>query len=218
MSGSSFFSTVWEKKNMELNSAIYLLIAIAATIIGAVPLGLVNLSVVDAALKNDSRSATQIAHGASVVEIIFALVALLTGTKLSPVLEGNPLVRYFVFAVLLGSGLFFWFKKNRVKSNPESRKTTGFIKGILLNLISMQVLLFWLLAATVLSARQLIPSTFSEMLFFIAGVWLTKMAVLKAYAFLAKKVVSRAQKISGNVNRIIGVVLLLVAIVQFIKI
>lgn len=218
MSGSSFFSTVWEKKNMELNSAIYLLIAIAATIIGAVPLGLVNLSVVDAALKNDSRSAMQIAHGASVVEIIFALVALLAGAKLSPLFDGNPVVRYFVFTVLVISGLFFWFKKNRVKSNPNSRKSAGFVKGILLNLVSIQVLLFWLLVATVLSAKQFIPSTFSEMLFFIAGVWLTKMAVLKAYAFLAKKVVSRAQKISANINQIIAIVLMAVAIVQFIKI
>jgi len=80
------------------------------------------------------------------------------------------------------------------------------------------VLLFWLLAATVLSAKQLIPSVFSEMLFFVAGVWLAKMAVLWAYAFLAKKVVSHAQKISSHINRIIGVVLMVVAVVQLFKI
>jgi len=101
---------------MELNSTVYLLIAFAATIIGAVPFGLVSLSVVNAAVKNDSHGAVQIAHGASVVEVIFALAALLTGAKLSPVLEGNPVVRYFVFAVLLGSGLFFWFKKKPGKN------------------------------------------------------------------------------------------------------
>ncbi|HDR51484.1 MAG TPA: hypothetical protein ENN90_07680 [Mariniphaga anaerophila] len=203
---------------MELNSAVYLLIAIAATIIGAVPFGLVNLSMVNVALKNDSHGAVQIAHGASVVEVIFALAALLTGAKLSPVLEGNPVVRYFVFAVLLGSGLFFWFKKNREKTKPDNRKSSGFFKGIILNLVSIQVLLFWLLAATVLSAKQLIPSVFSEMLFFVAGVWLAKMAVLWAYAFLAKKVVSHAQKISSHINRIIGVVLMVVAVVQLFKI
>lgn len=203
---------------MEPNLFIFLFIALAATTIGAVPFGLENLSVVDAAVKNDTRVAVQIAHGASVIEIIFALIALLAGKKLSPVFEGNPMIRYFVFAVLVGSGLFFWFKNNRVKINPDSRKSAGFVKGIILNLISIQVLLFWLFATTVLSAKQLIPSTFSEMMFFVGGVWLAKMAVLRAYAFLAKKVVRRAQEITAHINQIIAIVLMAVAIAQFIKI
>lgn len=213
-----FFDSLDKEKIMELHAFIYLIIALAATTIGAVPLGLVNLSVVNAAVKNDSQGALQIAHGASVVEIIFALIALLAGNKLAPVLQENWVIRYFVFAVLLGSGLFFWFKKNQVKTTSPNRKSTGFIKGILLNLVSVQVLLFWLLAATVLSAKQLIPSAFSEMLFFIVGVWLAKMGVLKGYATLAQKVAGHAQKISGNINQIIAIVLMAVAIVQFMKI
>lgn len=203
---------------MEPNLLTYLLIALAATIIGAVPLGLVNLSVMDAALKNDTRGATQIAHGASVVEVFFALSSLLAGAKLSPLFEGNPVVRYFVFAVLLISGLFYWFKKNKEKPLKEPVKSYGFLKGALLNIVSIQVLLFWLIVATVLSAKQLLPSSLPEVLFFLTGVWLTKMAVLKVYAFVVQKVANHAQKISDNVNRIIGVILLVVAFVQFIKI
>ncbi|MGC9355077.1 MAG: LysE family transporter [Mariniphaga sp.] len=203
---------------MEPNFFIYLLIALAATIIGAVPLGLVNLSVVDTVLKNDSRGAMQIAHGASVVEVLFALSSLLVGAWLSQFFEGNPVVRYFVFAVLLISGLFFWFKTNKEKTRKEHGKSLGFLKGALLNIVSIQVLLFWLLVATVLSAKQLLPSALPGILFFLAGVWLAKMAVLKGYAFLAQKVVSRAHKISANINQIIGVLLMLVAIIQLIKI
>lgn len=203
---------------MEPNLIIYLIVALAATTIGAVPLGLVNLSVLDSALKNDTHGATQIAHGASVVEVFFALASLLVGTKLSPFFEGNPVVRYFVFAVLLISGLFFWFKTNKEKIRKETQKSFGFLKGVLLNIVSIQVLLFWLLAATVLSVKQLLPVTFSEILFFLAGVWLTKMGVLKGYAFLAKKVANHAQNISAHVNRIIGIILVVVAFVQFFKI
>lgn len=196
---------------------LFLFISMAATVIGAIPLGLVNLSVMDAALKNDSRGAVQIAHGASLVEIFFALVALLAGAKLSPVLEGNQVVHYFVFAVLLVSGLLFWFKKNKEKIRTETQKSFGFLKGVLLNIVSIQVLLFWLLAATVLSSKQGLPGTFPEVLFFLSGVWLAKMAVLKSYAFLATKVATHAEKFSANTNRIIGIVLIGVAIVQFVK-
>ncbi len=203
---------------MEPNLIIYLIVALAATTIGAVPLGLVNLSVLDSALKNDTRGASQIAHGASVVEVFFALASLLVGTKLSPFFEGNPVVRYFVFAVLLISGLFFWFKTNKEKIRKEAQKSFGFLKGVLLNIVSIQVLLFWLLAATVLSAKQWLPTTFPEVLLFLSGVWLAKMGVLKGYAFLAKKVASHAEKFSANTNRIISIVLLAVSIIQFIKI
>jgi L-lysine exporter family protein LysE/ArgO len=203
---------------MEPNLLTYLLIALAATTIGAVPLGLVNLSVMDATLKNDSRGAMQIAHGASVVEVFFALAALLAGAKLSPFLVGNPMVRYFVFAVLLASGLFFWFKEKKVKAMSNGQKSTGFSQGIFLNIVSIQVLLFWLLAVAVLSSKQLLPEVFPEVLLFLAGVWLAKMGVLKVYSWLAEKVATHAEKFSANTNRIIGIVLMVVAVIQFINI
>lgn len=196
---------------------LFLFISMAATVIGAVPLGLVNLSVMDAALKNNSRGAVQIAHGASLVEILFALVALLAGAKLSPLFEGNQVVHYFIFAVLLISGLFFWFKTNKDKTMKEHGSSLGLLKGVLLNIVSIQVLLFWFLAATILSTKQWLPNSFPEVLFFLTGVWLAKMGVLKGYAFLATKVATHAEKFSANTNRIIGIVLIGVAIVQFVK-
>jgi hypothetical protein len=80
------------------------------------------------------------------------------------------------------------------------------------------VLLFWLLAATVLSAKQWLPTELAEVLLFLAGVWLAKMGVLKGYAFLAKIVATHAEKFSANTNRIISIVLLAVSIIQFVKI
>jgi len=59
---------------------------------------------------------------ASVVEVFFALSSLIAGTKLAPVFKGNPVVRYFVFAVLLVSGFFFGSKRIRKQhgKKPEN--------------------------------------------------------------------------------------------------
>lgn len=67
-----------------------------------------------------------------------------------------------------------------------------------------------------LKSKQIFPESVVEMLFFAAGVWLAKMGVLKGYAYIARKVAGRAQEISGNVNRIIGAVMFLLTIVQFV--
>ncbi|MBC7197322.1 MAG: hypothetical protein H5U39_08730, partial [Deferribacterales bacterium] len=117
-----------------MNGSIILsfLIAILVTIVGAIPLGLVNLSVIDVSLRNNSRSAVQIALGASVVEIFYALLALIAGANLSPLLEENQKVRYFISLVLMISGLFFWFKKNNHGARGEIPKIYGFLKGVFL--------------------------------------------------------------------------------------
>jgi hypothetical protein len=93
----------------------------------------------------------------------------------------------------------------------------GFLKGVFLNLISIQVLLFWLIAVSYLSVRDLFPTTFSQGLLFVIGVWLGKLAVLRVYAVLGKKVAAHSQILSKNINRIIGSVLMLVALIQLMK-
>ncbi len=202
---------------MEKYSFTYFFIGAFACTIGAIPFGLVNLSVVESTLKTNTRRAMNIAHGASLVEVLFALASILAGAWLSHYLSGSIHLKYIVFAVLLFFGIWFWFKKNTaIKSNKDS--SMGFFKGILLNLLSVQVLLFWLFTVTILSAKQLLPSTLIQILLFISGVWLAKMSVLKLYAFLAVKVVSRATTLSSNINRIIGAVLVSVSILQLIKI
>ncbi|WP_303918696.1 LysE family transporter [Draconibacterium sediminis] len=202
---------------MDYSVLLFLFISMIATVVGAVPLGLVNLSVINLAVKNNLQSASLIAHGASLVETLFAMAALSIGAKLSPLIEDNPVVQYFVFTVLLISGLFFWFNKNQVKTSQGSNGSSSFVKGILLNLVSIQVLLFWLLVSAMLSSKRIFPESVVEMLFFAVGVWLAKMGVLKGYAHIARKLAVRIKKISANVNRIIGAIMFLLAIVQLIR-
>ncbi|MDB4583102.1 hypothetical protein N9164_08115 [Draconibacterium sp.] len=58
------------------NAFIYLLIGALICTIGAVPFGLVNLSVVDMAVSTNIRKSMSVAYGGAVIEIVFALAAL----------------------------------------------------------------------------------------------------------------------------------------------
>lgn len=202
---------------MLVNLVTFLFLGAVICTIGAVPFGLVNLSVMDVAINQNIRKSMFIAHGAAIVEILFASTALLAGTVLSGYFNDNILVKYIVLAVLIVSGIFFWFKRNNLTSKGDNTSSNDFLKGALLNLMSIQVLLFWLFAITFLSVRNLFPSTFIQFSLFISGVWIAKMAVLYAYAILGKKVAEKSQLISQNMNRIIGSILILVAFIQLIK-
>ena len=85
-------------------------------------------------------------------------------------------------------------------------------------MISVQVLLFWMVTVAFLSVQDLIPESILHLVLFIAGVWLAKIAVLGGYAVWGSKVVDKSQIISKSINRIIGIILVLAAILQLIKI
>lgn len=202
---------------MLLHLISYFFIGTAACTIGALPLGLVNLSVADVAIKVNIRKSMSVAFGAAIVEILFALTALLAGSLLSNLIEANSVVKFSVLAVLLFSGVFFWFKKNKVEITENQSTSNGFLKGAAMNLISIQVLLFWMLAIAFLSLKNLVPSSVLQMVLFVGGVWLAKVVVLWGYAILARKVAEKSAVFSANINRIIGGLLVLAALFQFMK-
>jgi len=202
---------------MLFNSILFLPIGAVATFIAAIPFGLVNLSVADVAIKVNIRKSMSVAFGAAIVEILFAVTALLVGSLLNNLIEANSIVKFSVLAVLLLSGIFFWFKKNKTEITENKSSSKGFLKGVVLNLISIQVLLFWMLAIAFLSVKNLVPSSVLQMALFVVGVWLAKVAVLWGYAILARKVAEKSASLSSNINRIIGGLLVLAAFIQFIK-
>jgi threonine/homoserine/homoserine lactone efflux protein len=201
---------------MLFESLILLFLGIASSMLGAIPFGLVNLTVLNVSLEQGNRAALRIAYGASFIEVLFGLTALLAGSMVYQVLEGNSIIGYFAVAVLTASGVFFLLRKNTSKDVGKTAYS-GFFKGVLLNLLSIQVFLFWILAIAFLSSRQLLKYDPASILLFIAGIWLGKMLVLMIYMMLSRKMLSRSHVISNNINRIIGFVLFGMAFVQFIK-
>jgi len=114
------------------------------------------------------------------------------------------------------SGLIFLVKNQKSHSSGESGYL-GFFKGALLNLISIQVFLFWMIALTYLSSKQLVQYDILSVLIFLFGIWIGKMTVLFLYMLLSKKIISHSQILSKNINRIIGFILFGVAILQTIN-
>lgn len=185
-------------------------------IIGALPLGLVNLTVLDVSYRNGKSSALKVAHGAAWIEVIFGFAALMAGSRIEIAMHRNAFTEYLVIIILGLAGVFFLLKKNSsTADNLDQHK--GFIKGALLNLISIQVLLYWLLAVAYVNARWQPEFNINSMLLFAAGIWLGKMGVLWIYAWFSGPVLSRSAFLAQNMNRIIGTVLVFSAIFQFCK-
>jgi hypothetical protein len=193
-----------------------ILYAFLITIVGALPFGLVNLSVLDTSYHTGTASAMKISHGAALIEVAFGLTTLMAGGLIAHLIRNFPLLYYLVLALPAIIGMVFLLK-GRHKQAAGGLKKHGFLKGVLLNLASIQVLLYWLLAMTYLHALLDVEVHVFTMVLFALGIWLGKMGVLWLYAVFSKKIFERAGFLSRNINRIIGVALLFTVVIQLIK-
>ena len=190
-------------------------ITFLVTMIGALPFGLVNLSVLHTAFHTGRSSAMKIAHGAAWIEVAFGLTALLLGSVIGNAIAHNSLVQAIAVFIPLLAGVFFLVKKSN-SAQDESRENPGFLKGAFLNLISVQVFLYWVIAITWLKTNMPGEINSGLLVFFIPAVWLAKMSVLWIYARFSKPILQRSSFVANNINRIIGGILIFSGILQFI--
>lgn len=196
---------------------LFLLFGFIASIIGAVPFGLVNLSVLQTAISKGTKATMPISYGASVVEIVYGILGIFAGSLLFKYIGNNLWFNIFTALVLLFVGLAFFFKRSQFQFN-KSNTIGGFLYGILLNLLSLQVLVYWILAVSFISSFNHQIFTPLAVMLFLAGIWTGKMGVLISYASLGKKIASQSARISNNINRVIGILLLAVASFTLLKI
>jgi L-lysine exporter family protein LysE/ArgO len=196
---------------------IYIIgMAILVAIIGALPFGLVNLSVLDESHRKGNKAALKIAHGAALIEVMYGLIALSVGTMLWKYVSETQAVRYLILIIPGVVGVFFLLKKNN-KQGEGKQKFSGFAKGIFLNLLSVQVLLYWFLAIAYLSALHVIDDSVVFISLFLLGIWLGKMGTLWIYSLLSERIMGRSAFLANNINRVIGIVLLFTTTIQLLR-
>lgn len=195
-----------------------LIIAIIVAIIGAVPLGLVNLSVIETTIHRGQKPAMHIAIGAALVEVIFGLVAILSGNIINRFIGNNDFINYVVTGVLILAGIVFLLSRKNKNIKRRKVRFSGVFKGILLNLISIQVFLYWLIAATFLYAYGFEFQSRVSLVLLIMGILTGKMIILWLYSLLSEKLLSDIKIVVNHTNRTMGIILLLSGVIHLTRI
>ncbi|PKP09511.1 MAG: hypothetical protein CVU09_11260 [Bacteroidetes bacterium HGW-Bacteroidetes-4] len=199
-----------------MNLLPILFIAILTTIIGALPFGLVNLTVLDVAHNSGKKVAMNLAHGAAWTEILFGLTAMYLAGFMHNATPSLTYVRILAIAIPIALGVLFFFKKSKHKSLP-TQKNYGFLKGVFLNLISVQVFLYWMVAITYLTKCCNLALNPLNIAVFGLGILIAKMGVLFLYAYFSAPILLKSDFLSRNINRVIGTVLIFSGLLQLIK-
>ncbi len=199
---------------------VYLFIGIIASVIGALPLGASNIAVINTTLKQDAKQAFKIVLAAGIAEVILSFYALHCNTVVRNFIDMNMWIQIAIVLILLTVGAFLLFKKASKTEKKKSITNSKYATGFLLGLLNPPVLIYWIVVIGFINSYNYalsIQSSVFILLLFFSGIYLGKISTLYAYSKFSLFIKEKSQNISSRVNKITGVLLIVIAVFQAVK-
>lgn len=203
---------------------LYILIGFVVACIAALPPGAANIAVVNTTANKTLNQALYIIVGAGIGEVLLSLFALHCTMNLTSYFENNPWLQITVFILFIVVGAYFLLQKHLdlklFKIPAEKRAFPKWLKGFLLAILNPPVLIFWVLAFTIIHKHVIKVSEMSPLftlVIFFTGIFLGKTATLYGYGLWRKKLDKGTKNSTQKTNTVIGIALILVGVIQGIR-
>lgn len=200
---------------------LFFLIGLVISVIAAAPPGAANILVMNTVTRRSLHAAVYVMVGAGAGEVLLSLIALHCTSNFANYFEQNMWIQISVFVLFIVVGGFFLLR-NRIRLFPPTRslkisRTPKFITGFLLAFLNPPVLIFWVLAFSLIHKYMLgitdMSPTATIVLFFL-GVYLGKVAALYFYGKWGKRFKANDGASATKKDLFVGIGLLTVGILQ----
>ncbi len=191
--------------------------------LGTIPLGPINLSVVNATIKYHISAAFWMAGGAAVVEIVNSFIALYCNAYVKQIYDTGIWTRLITAFLFIALGVFFFLQKKKPRPQEVNAQKSNhhFIKGIGVAMLNLQAIPFWIYIFA--SLKSLHPGGFgpqmpaSEIFWLLMGVALGKFLALAGFGWLSQQIEKKASRLQMYMNKIIACILMTIGIVQALR-
>ncbi len=203
---------------------LYLLFGTLIAIIGAIPLGAVNILVINTSIKENIQTASYIALAAGIGEVILAFFALHCSTQLSNFFQENKWIQITFIAIFFLIGLYFMLIANKTFKAKKSFKikltNSKFFTGFSLALLNPPVMIYWILAISLIHKHIFnltIQNSILSLFLFFLGVYLGKIGTLYFYGKWGFKMANKQGDSKTKLHKITGIALIFLSVFQSIK-
>jgi len=205
-----------------MTNGLFYIYGAMISFVGALPMGAVNLSVVQTTIQKDMVTAMKIAIAAGIAEILISYLALNYNVAVSGYLKENHGLQILISICIVFVGGFLLLKKQKQKDEKKRNSTVyNGLKGFLLALINPPVILFWLYVFSLLNEHMeyrinnRLP--FVNLVLFFLGVYMGKVMALYLYSKFSKYIQKKINNVSLYLDKSIGGVLVIIGFSQVIK-
>jgi threonine/homoserine/homoserine lactone efflux protein len=190
-----------------------LIIGFAVAFLGLIQPGMLNMTAAKTSLDKGKKEGLKFAFGASVFVIIQSFIAV----TFAKYLVQNPNViswlKKIAIFVLIGLSIFFYLQaKKQFKGEGKDKKGNSFVVGFLMSSINMLAIPFYLIAVTWAEKNGFMEIKQPYTSFFVVGTVLGSFTIFAIYANFAEKIAEKAQFLAKNINYILSVLFLILAL------
>ncbi len=197
------------------SSIAYLLVGFMACLIGTIPFGPINLTVVKTTVDYDAKRGFEIALAASLIEVLQALVAISFGMLISSFLESNALIKGLIASLFIVLAIVVFFRNAKPSLETQAKGQQSFFKkGLLIASLNPQAVPFWIFALAAISQYFEFSYEGRFLALFLIGVFAGKVLALAAFVKASTYLKTHLQESSRLVNRLLAGILLFIGITQ----
>lgn len=190
--------------------------------VGISPPGLINMTAVKVNLKEGKRTALWFVFGAVIIIFFQTFLALLFARAIDKSPSLILLLREIgcVIFALLTVYFLFVAKKPKLKGSNIKKysNSSRFFLGMLLSALNFFPIPYYVLLGITFASYQLFAFDFLSILIFVLGVVSGAFVVFYGYVVFFTKIESKADFFIQNMNKIIGTITGLIAVVTFLNI
>lgn len=198
---------------------MHLFLGLVAGILVTLPLGPVNLLVVNTTISKNLRAAMVLASAASMMELLKPILAIYFSWLIIRHIESNMYIQLTVVLAFILIGLYFLFKKNTSNADKNNRREMPeFMKGVLISFLNIPALPFWIFVIAYCESTVGFDFRISTVGLFLSGVFLARYGTLWIYARLSLYVYERSSLIALWLDRIIAIIFFILALFQAFRI
>jgi threonine/homoserine/homoserine lactone efflux protein len=190
-------------------------IAFAISFLGSIPVGVLNLTIIDIGLRKSFFQVFLFALAAALIEYGQGFVAL----KFSSLFNSNPNLEVYIDLIAIPVFFVLGIIYLRKHGQPPSLKNeiSDFKKGLLLSIVNPLAIPFWVLWGTIANNKSWLIMDNLNIAIFTLGISIGSFLTLLLYGIAAKKIITKLTFVNKRINQIIGWTLIILGIIQVTK-
>ena len=201
-----------------MNLVELFLFGVVFSTLGAVPPGLINLSVAERTMTRGFRPGVMVALGAALTQLLYTFIAVYFIDIIIKNAIITETINWAACFIFLGLGLFYLFKKSSsVKPSKTTSDSKHFGYGIAIAAMNMLIIPTWIFIAIWLKGNGFDFIAIKEILLISLGSGVGAMLVFIGYVRLSGYILKRMSSVVKYTNRFLGIIFISLAAYQIVR-
>lgn len=199
------------------NLHVNFVIGLAVSFLGTLPLGVLNITIMDVSLKKGFNSAIRFALACALVEFVYSYISVQLTKSIIDFPALRPVTEVVATITLLGMGVHYIRKQNSLPSGKQ-KMVSSFYLGTILSILNVVAFPFWILYTTLFQGKGLVGLSGHGLIFaYVFGISLGTVAGLLPFIYGSRFLSDWITLHQHRMDRMIGSLFLFLSFCQFIS-